>query len=192
VHPDLGSLSLEELLDELAREAPVPGAGPAAALVVAAAAALAAMAARAARDSWADAAAAVAQAEALRARAVDLAAQDAAAVEGVLAARISDGVPSEARDFRLGEALGRAADAPLAIVEAACDAALLAAHAAERGGGDAGADAAAAAFLAAGAARAAAHLVEVNLASRPGDARLERARGLVRTAVAAADEAARS
>jgi hypothetical protein len=43
--------------------------------------------------------------------------------------------------------------------------------------------------LAHGAARAAAHLVEVNLASAEGDSRVKRARDLVRAAGAAADEA---
>ena len=62
--------SFDEFLDELARDAPVPGAGPAAAAVVAAAAALTAMAARASLDSWADAAGFAAQAESLRARAM--------------------------------------------------------------------------------------------------------------------------
>jgi formiminotetrahydrofolate cyclodeaminase len=52
------------------------------------------------------------------------------------------------------------------------------------------ADAIAAAYLARGAAGAAAHLVEVNLAMVEGDARVTRARSLVRTAEAAADEAA--
>jgi formiminotetrahydrofolate cyclodeaminase len=68
---------------------------------------------------------------------------------------------------------------------------LLAAHTAERCRGDVRADAVAAAFLARGAAAAAAQLVEVNLTTVEGDARITRARGLVRAAEAATDEAAR-
>jgi len=186
------SLPVEELLDELARATPVPGAGPAAAVVTAAAAALTAMAARASRDSWSDAGAVVAQAESLRARATRLAEEDAAALEAFLTERSAgDETRPEARDFRLGRTLHRAADVPLAIAEAASDVAQLAAHTADRCIGDVRADAAAAAFLAHGAAAAAAHLVEVNLATVADDARVTRARSLVGAAKAAADEAAR-
>jgi formiminotetrahydrofolate cyclodeaminase len=184
------SLPVDELLAELARETRVPGAGPAAALVTAAAAALVAMAARFSRDSWDESAAAVAQAESLRARAGKLALEDAEALQSFLTARQAGGEPRRAaRDFNLGQALDRAADVPLAIVEAACDVALLGAHVADRCEGDVRADAAAATALAHGAARAAAHLVEVNLAAAEGDSRIVRARDLVRAAGAAADEA---
>ena len=186
------SLPVEELLDELARATPVPGVGPAAALVTAMSAALTAMAARSSRGGWRDASAAVAQAESLRARAVRLAEEDAEAVEAFVAERTSGAAKEEeVRDFRLGRALHRAADVPLQIVEAASDAALLASHTAEHCEGDVRADVAAAALLAAGAARAAAHLVEVNLLMLEGDARVVRARGLVRAAESAADEASR-
>ena len=147
----------DELLDDLARGTPVPGAGPAAALVTAAAAALVAMAARCSRESWADSNAAVAQAESLRGRAGRLAQEDADALQAFLTARKSADEPRRAaRDFNLGQALDRAADVPLAIVEAACDVAQLGAHVAGRCEGDVRADAAAAAALAHGAARAAA------------------------------------
>jgi methenyltetrahydrofolate cyclohydrolase len=169
---DFLTLPLEDLLDQFARETRVPGAGPAAALVVAAAAALVAMAARFSRDSWSEASTTVAQAEALRRRALQLAREDA-----------------EARDFHLGRTLDRAADVPLAIAETACDVALLAAHAAHLGDGEVQADAVTAALLAHGAAGAAAHLVEVNLASAPEDARVRRARDLARTAGEAAGRA---
>jgi formiminotetrahydrofolate cyclodeaminase len=184
---------VEQFLDELARDTPVPGAGPAAAFVTAAAAALTAMAARASLDSWSDAGGVAAQAESLRARAVRLAEEDADALTAVLAERSeAGGAGSEMHDFRLGRTLHRAADVPLAIVEAAADVALLASYTAGHCPGDVRPDAAAGAFLAHGAARAAAHLVEVNLATVAGDARVTRARGLVRAAGAAADEAARS
>ena len=186
------SLPVDELLDEFARAKPVPGAGPAAALVTAVAAALTAMAARTSRGSWREAGAVVAQAEALRARAVRLAEEDAEAVEAFLAERAPQGGQNpEVRDYRLGRALHRAADVPLEIVEAATDVARLAAHTTRHCSGDVRADAAAAALLASGAARGAAHLVEVNLTTVEGDERVKRARGLVRAAAAAADEAAR-
>jgi len=186
------SLPVDELLDELARDTPVPGAGPAAALVTAAAAALTAMAARASRDSWPDAAGVAAQAESLRARAMRLALEDAEALAAVLAERsAAGGDRAEVRDFRLGRTLHRAADVPLSIVEAAADVALLASHTAAHCVGDVRADASAGAFLAHGAARAAAHLIDVNLATVAGDERVTRAHGLVRSAGLAADEAAR-
>lgn len=184
------SLPADELLDELARGTPVPGAGPAAALVTAAAGALAAMAARYSGESWNESAAAVAQAESLRARAGRLVQEDADALQAFLTERETVGEPRPAaRDFKLGQALDRAADVPLAIAEAACDVAQLAAHVADHCEGDVRADAAAAAALAYGAARAAAHLVEVNLAMAEGDVRVTSARNLVRLAEGAADRA---
>jgi methenyltetrahydrofolate cyclohydrolase len=184
------SVTVEDLLDELAQGTPVAAAGSAAALVAATAAAVAAVAARASLESWREARAAVAQADALRGRAVALAAEDAEAVEAFIAARKLGGeVPPEQRDFRLGRTLERAADVPLSITETACDVAILAGHIAGRCRGDVRADAVAAAFLAHGAARAAAHLVEVNLAAGGDSARVKRARDLVRAAAAAADEA---
>jgi formiminotetrahydrofolate cyclodeaminase len=188
---DFLTLALEDLLDQFARETRVPGAGPAAALTVALAAALVAMAARFSRDSWPDAGTTVAQAEALRRRALTLAREDADALEAFLAARDTSVEPRvEARDFHLGRTLDRAADVPLAITETACDVALLAAHAAHLGDGEVRADAVTAALLAHGAAQAAAHLVEVNLTSAPEDARVRRARDFVRTARDAAQQAA--
>ncbi len=187
---DFLTLTTEELLDELARETRVPGAGPAAALTVAAAAALVAMAARFSRGEWPDAGTTVAQAEALRRRAVQLAREDADALDAYLAARGPLTEPrSEVRDFHLGRALEVAADVPFAIAESASDVALLAAEVVERGNGDVRADAATAALLAHGAARSAAHLVEVNLASRPDDERVRRVRDVVK---AAGEAAARS
>jgi formiminotetrahydrofolate cyclodeaminase len=189
---DFTTCTTEELLDELARETRVPGAGPAAALTVASAAALVAMAARFSRGSWAEAGTTVAQAEALRRRSVELARDVADALEAYLAAREVLTEPrQEARDFRLGQALDLAADVPLAIAASACDVALLAVEVAEKGDGDVRADAAAAALMAHGAARAAAHLVEINLASLPDDARVRRAHELARIAAEAADRAAK-
>lgn len=188
---DFLTLPLEDLLDQFARETRVPGAGPAAALTAAAAAALVAMAARFSRDVWVEAGTTVAQAEALRRRALQLAREDADALEAFLAARDPAAEPRrDARDFQLGRTLARAADVPLAIAETACDVALLALHTADHGDGDVRADAVTAALLAHGAARAAAHLVEVNLASGSEDERVRRVQELVRSAGAAAEQAA--
>jgi formiminotetrahydrofolate cyclodeaminase len=188
---DYLDLSVEQLLDELARETRVPAGGPAAALTAAVASALVAMTARYARDEWADATTTVAQAEALRRRAVRLAQEDAAALEDVLTARETPIDPRSAvRDFHLCQTLGRAADAPFGIAETACDVAQLAAHVAERGDPEVRADAAAAALLAYGAARAAAHLVEVNLAAAADDERLRLVNRLVERAAEAAQAAA--
>lgn len=73
---------------------------------------------------------------------------------------------------------------PLAIAEAAADVALLASEVAKDEGSELREDAAAAVLLAAGAARAAAHLVSINLASRPD------LQAKARAAVAAANTAA--
>jgi formiminotetrahydrofolate cyclodeaminase len=78
---------------------------------------------------------------------------------------------------------------PLSIAATACDVAMLAAEVAARCNGDVRADAASGALLAHGAARAAAHLVEVNLAMGAEDPRVARAHALARAAGAAASEA---
>ena len=187
---DFLSLPLEDYLDELARETRTPGAGPAAALTAAAAAALVAMAARYSRGSWDEATTTVAQAESLRRRATKLALEDAHALDEFLAARETPVDPRpEARDFHLGRTLERAADVPLAIGETACDVALLAQYVADRGEPEVRADAAAAALLAHAATKAAAHLVEVNLAAAADDERVRRAHGLATTAGEAAARA---
>src|SRR5437764_423545 len=143
---------------------------------------------------WVEAAA---QLPALRAALDDLVARaerDAAfraALVAVLTARATEVDPrTEARDFHLGRTLARAADAPLAIGETACDVALLAAQVADRGDEELRPEAATAALLAQAAARVAAHLVEINLASAPDDDRGRRVLDLVRTAAAAAKRAA--
>ncbi len=159
-----------------------PGGRSVAAVAGAFAATLVAMAARFSREQWEEAPGAVAQAEALRARLLPLADEDAKAYENfLLARRMSDEVEAEARDAAIGDALSRAADVPLAIAEAAHDVAALAADAAERGNPNLRGDAATAALLAEATVRATANLVEINLATRDGHQRLERARELVET-----------
>jgi formiminotetrahydrofolate cyclodeaminase len=175
-------LTVQELCETVAAQTSAPGGGSVAAIVTGFAASLAAMAARFATEEWEDAAGAAAQAEALRARVLPLADEDAKAYENfLLARRMSDEVDAEIRDAAVGDALSRAADVPLAIAEAALDVASLAAELAERGNPNLRGDAATAVLLSEAAVRATANLVEINLATREGDERIERARELVET-----------
>jgi formiminotetrahydrofolate cyclodeaminase len=181
-------LSLRELLDGFASEEPTPGAGSAAALVVAIAAGLCAMVARSSPE-WAEARAAVAQAERLWRRVAPLAQADADAYEEALVALgLPDLIEPNVRDATIGGAVGRAADVPLAIAEAAADTAALAAAVAANGAPGRRADVVGAGLLAEAAARAAAQLVAVNLTIRTDDERLGRANA----AVEAAAEGARA
>ena len=149
--------SVEDFLDSIAAETPAPGGGSVAAVVVEMAASLAAMAARFARQHWEGAAGALAQAEALRARAAPLAQEDAEAYEAVLTAmRMPQDLEAEVRNTLIGDTLSRAADAPLRIAETAADVAELGATLAEEGNPNLRGDAAAAAILSEAAARAAA------------------------------------
>lgn len=186
---DLLDLRLREFLDGLAAEAPIPGGGAAAAISAAMAASLVSMAARSTPD-WEEARGVAAQAEAVRARVAPLALADADAYAEVHAVlRLPAEVEAPRRDEALGKALVRAAELPLAIAESAADAAQLAALAAERGAGMARGDALAAAILAEAATRAAARLVEINLALGAGDPRVVRARELAAAAAEALDRA---
>jgi methenyltetrahydrofolate cyclohydrolase len=172
--------SVAELCVTVSAETSAPGGGSVAALVVGLAASLTAMAARFSTEQWEDAPGAVAQAEALRARALPLADEDARAYENfLLARRMPENVDPEARDAAIGDALSRAADVPLAIAETALDVASLACELAERGNPNLRGDAATAVLLAEAAARATTNLVEINLATREGDDRVERAREVV-------------
>lgn len=178
-------LTVGEWLDTLAAPEPAAASGSAAAMTAATAAALIALTARATDGGGGIAA----QALALRGRLVGLAEWDAEAYGASLAALgTSTGGGDERRDFALRSALERAAQVPLAIAEAAADVALLAAAAAPVVAPDVEADAQGAAALAAGAAAAAARLVEVNLASGPGDERVRRARAAAAQATTAAKE----
>jgi methenyltetrahydrofolate cyclohydrolase len=182
--------SVEDFLDSIAAETPAPGGGSVAAVVVEMAASLAAMAARFARQHWDGAAGALAQAEALRARAAPLAQEDAEAYEAVLTAmRMPRDLEAEVRNTLIGDTLSRAADAPLKIAETAADVAELGATLAEEGNPNLRGDAAAAAVLSEAAARAAANLVEINLATTESDERIGRARELAQAARVAAERA---
>ncbi|HYY34560.1 MAG TPA: cyclodeaminase/cyclohydrolase family protein [Gaiellaceae bacterium] len=180
---DFSSESLRGFCDTVAAETPAPGGGSVAAIVAGFGAALAAMVARFSTEQWEEAPGAVAQAEALRARLLPLADEDARAYESVLVAlRLPRELQPEARDAAIGEALSRAADVPLAIAETALDVSSLAAELAERGNPNLRGDAATAALLGEAAVRATANLVEINLSMRADDERIARARELVEMA----------
>jgi formiminotetrahydrofolate cyclodeaminase len=175
---------VDGFLDEL--EAPAPSAcgGTAAAVAAAMAAALVTMVARGSRD-WVDGAGVASQARALRSRLTTLGADDAAAFERVIVTMRNRVGTAEQRDHALGEALMEAAEVPLQIAEAAADVAELAALASSEGSPQLRPDATAAATLAEAAARAATHLVEINLATVPGDHHSKRAEMLTVAAAAA-------
>ena len=157
------SQTVADFCDTVAAQTSAPGGGSVAAIVTAFAASLTAMAARFATEEWEDAPGAAAQAEALRARVLPLADEDARAYENFLVARrMSEEVDADIRDAAVGDALSRAADVPLAIAEAALDVASLAAELAEHGNPSLRGDAATAALLSEAAVRATANLVEMS------------------------------
>jgi methenyltetrahydrofolate cyclohydrolase len=180
-------LTLAEWLAALSAPAPAPGGGSALAFASANAAAVLVLAAGVSRDSWADAAGAVAQAEALRDRAAPLAQRDAEAYTAAHEARrAAAGLPPEQRDYRVGEAFSQAAEPPLEIARIAADVAELAVEVAAHGNPAVRADAAAAAHLAAAAARGAAGMVGANLTALEGDPRVAEAERLAAAASRAA------
>ena len=158
-------MSLETFLAAVAERTPAPGGGAAAAAACALGAALAEMAARfAEREDDARVAAGLV-AEALRLGEADL-----TAFAPVLAAR---------DEASRAAALSAAAEVPLAIAECAAAAAELSRALARAGKPGLRGDALAGADLAVGAARAAARLVELNLAGAGDDPRVARARAAV-------------
>ena len=179
---------LDTLLRRLEEEGLVSAIGPAAALTAALVTGVTESAARRSAGSWEDAGAVIAQAVALRRRALRLAREDVEA-HGAASAALDAAEQQRGDDAGLGEALDRAADVPLRIAETAADAAVLAAVVAERAEPALRADAAGAALLAGGVARASVHLIEVNLATRRDDPRLAQAHDLIALANAAADRA---
>jgi formiminotetrahydrofolate cyclodeaminase len=179
--PDVLALPINRLLDEIASGEPGPAAGAGSAAVVGVAAGLSAACGRASRQSWRGAGGAIAQAEALRARAAPLAQADVRAFEEASVALHS----GDAGDAAIGIKLARAAEVPLAIARLGADVAVLAHDIATCGDPAVRADAAAACALAAGATQAAAHLVEVNLAVTEGDPWLAESRALARDAAEA-------
>jgi len=180
--PTVRTLDLDALLDTLGAPAPSPAGGTAAAIAAALAAALVGLVARA-PSRWPDGPGVAAQASWLQERLVRLADTDAEAFAAALTEMRAVTSTGPDRDRALGEALARAADAPLAIAEAAADVAALAALAALEGRDELRPDAEVARDLAAAAAQAAARLVDANLATRPGDERSGRAAAAVKAAM---------
>ena len=180
--PDLIDAPLRRFLQEVSSEARGPAAGSVAAVTVGLAAALVEMAARSSRECWPGAGGAIAQAKALSARAAPLAQADADAYsEATIALELDRGALDEsARDGLLASTLGRAADTPLAIAEAAADVTLLAAEASDQCHPDMRPEALSACLLAEAAGRSAAHLVAVNLATAEGDQRISAAHEIER------------
>lgn len=173
---------LDAVTEAVAAATRVPGGGSVAAMVVALAAALVAKAGRLSLDHWRHAGGAIAQAEALRARAGPLAEADAAAYSEAITAL-------EAGTETIGPALLRAAEIPLLIAEAAADVAALARVVADEVDPDVRPDAVAAATLAAAGAQAAAHLVGVNLGAQRDDERVLLAQALAASARRASEAA---
>jgi methenyltetrahydrofolate cyclohydrolase len=167
--PPFADRSLAALLAEIAASTPAPGGGSTAAVACALAAALVEMSAGPPHE----------RAAALRARALELADEDLSSYGPVLDAQRSD-------PERLRAALSAASDTPLAIAAVGCEVAELAAELVHRrrrphleG------DATAAALIAEAATRAAARLVELNLAGMPDDVRVRTAGEYVARAWAA-------
>ena len=187
---ELLDLSVREFAERLADGRTAAGGGATAAAVLAISAGLAGMAARASRDAWEGGPGAIAQADALRARAVPLVEADARVyAEALETLRSRDELDPGERDETIRQALSRAAEVPLAIAETAYDVAELASAIAELGTEEVRGDAAAAAVLAAASARAAANLVAINLAAARADERVARARLLAERSAACARRA---
>jgi formiminotetrahydrofolate cyclodeaminase len=135
---------------------------------------------------WQESGGVAAQAHILRERVVPLAQADSEAYAEVLAAlQLPERGQAEERDFVLGAALDRAAELPLAIAEVAADVVELSSHAAFSCDVKVRGEVLTAAVLGEAAVRAAAGLIEINLATAEGDARLERGRAAAQAAAAA-------
>jgi methenyltetrahydrofolate cyclohydrolase len=183
----LADQPLSEVLDRVAAATPAPGGGSAAAVACALAAGLVQMVAgfTLAHDAADDAMRAVHdRAARLREDAVALADVELRAYAPVLVAmrRPAD---DPQRPAALEAALSEAAESPLAIARVAASVAELAAEAARRGRRHLRGDAVTGALLAEAAVAAAARLAVINLAGRPGDARLGELERLARDAARA-------
>jgi formiminotetrahydrofolate cyclodeaminase len=192
----LADQTLHDLLDAVAAQRPAPGGGCTAAWSGALGAGLVEMTASftLARPKYAGVHRRMAdvrkEARGLRRELLALAQRDAeAGYDPVLAAlRLPEKHPE--RERRLHDARSDAAEAPLAIAEAAASVAALAAEAARDGSAQLQGDAIAGTMLAEAATQAAARLVEINLAGRE-DERLTRVADASRRARAAREQALR-
>jgi formiminotetrahydrofolate cyclodeaminase len=181
----LNDLPLSEVLDRLAEKTPSPGAGSTAALVCSMAAALLEM--TAAFDTTPMGSACGVRAGALRGRALELAERELHSYEPVLAAlRLPASDPD--REARIASAMAAASTAPLAIASVAAQLAGIAAETVDGVSDQLVGEAVVASELAEGACRAAARLVQINLAGAPGDPRLTEVAGLVKAAAEARAE----
>jgi methenyltetrahydrofolate cyclohydrolase len=188
--------SLHDLLDAVAAQRPAPGGGCSAAWAGAFGAGLVEMAASftLARPKYAGVHHRMADmrhdAKVLRKRLLELAEADADAYEPVIAAmRMPERHPL--RERRLEDAQSKAAEVPLATAEAAAEVAEHAAQTARVGNVHLTGDAITGALLAEAACRAAARLVEINLAGRV-DPRQARATEAVKRAALAREDALRA
>jgi methenyltetrahydrofolate cyclohydrolase len=190
-------LPLHDLLDAVAAQRPAPGGGCAAAWGASLAAGLVEMTASftLARPRYAGVHQRMLDVRRdsarLRRRLVELAEQDGQGYAAVLEAlRLPPQHPE--REKRLSEARSQASEVPLAIAEAAAAVAEMACEAARQGSEHLEGDAVTGVMLAEGSCRAAARLVEINLADRPDDPRLARAAEAVRRAAASRDTGLRA
>jgi formiminotetrahydrofolate cyclodeaminase len=185
--------SLHDVLDAVASQRPAPGGGCSAAWAGAFGAGLVEMTASftLARPKYAGVHHRMADvrrdAKVLRRRLIELAEADAEVYEPVIAAmRMPEQHPERAA--KLEAAQSAAAEVPLEIAEASARVAELAAETARVGNLHLKGDSVTAAMLGEGSSRAAARLVEINLAGS-GDPRLERAAEAVRRSAAAREAA---
>ena len=161
--------TLERFLERLASTDPAPGGGGSVAVATAMAAALVEMAAGLSTDQIDDAAAIGAAAGDVRRRALTLADEDAAAYTRVLDAfrrrrETEVDLDPDAGRREIHEALEGATAVPLEVARLAADLAALGNRLVAGGNPNLEGDAAAAVHLARAAARAAARLVELNVA----------------------------
>jgi formiminotetrahydrofolate cyclodeaminase len=137
--------------------------------------------------SWSERGGALAQAESIRARALELAAEVeetyGAAMAALMAAREHPGLAGHPTDAELGEILAQIVALLLRLGETATDAAELAETVARSGEAVGRSDAIVATMLAAAAADICAHLVDVNLLIRPEDERSRTAHELLASTV---------
>lgn len=180
-------------MELVASREPAPGGGASAAVTVALAAALSSMSARFSTGHLVEAPALTERAEQLRSEVMPLARADAAAYGRVLESyRGQREGDKEGRRRKIREALSEAASVPLAVAEIGAELVGIAVRLVREGNPNLRGDAVVAALLAEAGVRAAAKLVEINVAAGGTDnGRLARASELVADA-AAAQHAAKS
>ena len=191
--PDFLGLPLGSFMELVASREPAPGGGASAAVTVALAAALSSMSARFSTGHLVEAPALTERAEQLRSEVMPLARADAAAYGRVLESyRGQREGDKEGRRRKIREALSEAASVPLAVAEIGAELVGIAVRLVREGNPNLRGDAVVAALLAEAGVRAAAKLVEINVAAGGTDnGRLARASELVADA-AAAQQAAKS